>query len=85
MLGFVRKAREFGFHIDDTRALLALRGADDACSDAKAIAARQLSKIRDDMRRAAEVERLLSEAVGRCPGGGPASDCTVLRVLENAG
>ncbi len=82
-LGFIRKARELGFHIDDTRALLALREADGACTDVKAIAQRHLEKVRAEIRRAGEVERILSEAVGSCPGG-PASACTVLKVLEHA-
>ena len=83
-LAFIRKARELGFHIEDTRALLALRGADDGCTDVKTIASRHLDKERAELRRAAEVERILSEAVGHC-GGGPASGCTVLKVLEDAG
>jgi MerR family mercuric resistance operon transcriptional regulator len=80
-LGFIRKARELGFHIQDTRALLALRGADDACTDVKAIAQRQLEKVRAEVNWANEVERILSNAVGSCTGGG-ASDCTVLTILE---
>lgn len=84
-LTFIRKARELGFHIEDTRALLALRKADDACTDVKAIASRRLEIVRADMRRAMDVERMLSGALARCPGGGPASCCTVLKVLESAG
>jgi MerR family mercuric resistance operon transcriptional regulator len=80
-LGFIRKARELGFQIEDTRALVALRGADDACTDVKAIAERQLAKVRAEMRRAGEVERILADAVGRCAGG---HECTVLSVLEPA-
>jgi MerR family mercuric resistance operon transcriptional regulator len=80
-LGFIRKARELGFQIEDTRALVALRGADDACTDVKAIAERQLAKVRAEMRRAGEVERILADAVGRCSGG---HECTVLSVLEPA-
>ena len=82
-LGFIRKARELGFQIEDTRALVALRGADHACPDVKAIAERQLARVRAEMRRAGEVERILAEAVGRCSGG-PAGACTVLSVLEPA-
>ena len=80
-LGFIRKARELGFHIEDTRALLALRGADESCTDVRAIAQRRLEKLRAEMRRAGEVERILSDAVGRCSGG---HECTVLKVLEHA-
>jgi MerR family mercuric resistance operon transcriptional regulator len=82
-LGFIRKARDLGFHIEDIRALLRLRGADDACTVARAIAQRHLEKVREDMRRAGEVERILSDAVGGCFGGA-ASACTVLKVLEHA-
>jgi len=74
-LGFIRKARALGFQIEDTRALLALRGADGACPDVQAIAQRQLEKVRAEMRKASEVERILSDAVGQCTGG-PASECT---------
>jgi MerR family mercuric resistance operon transcriptional regulator len=85
LLGFIRKARALGFHIEDTRALLALRGADEneACTAVRAIAERHLEEVRAEIRKAGEVERTLSEAVGRCPGG-PASACTILRVLEHA-
>src|SRR3954469_14781732 len=71
-LTFIRKARELGFHIEDARALLALRSAEDACTDVKAIASRHLEQVRADLRRTIEVERLLSDALIHCPGG-PAS------------
>jgi MerR family transcriptional regulator, mercuric resistance operon regulatory protein len=83
-LGFIRKARELGFHIEDTRALLALRGADEACGDVRVIAQRHLEKVRAEMRRASDVERILSAAVGGCAGG-PAGDCNVLKILEPVG
>jgi MerR family mercuric resistance operon transcriptional regulator len=84
-LTFIRKARELGFAVEDTRALLTLRNADDACPDVKPIAVRRLNEVRADLRRAMEVERLLSDALARCPGGGPENSCPVLKVLENAG
>jgi MerR family mercuric resistance operon transcriptional regulator len=61
-LGFIRKARELGFHIEDTRALLALRGADEACTDVKAIAQRQLEKVRAELRSACTVLKVLERA-----------------------
>ena len=82
-LRFIRKARELDFHIEDTRALLACRGADEACADVKVIAQRHLERVRAEMRRAFEVESILADAVRRCPGG-PASACTILKVLEHA-
>ena len=83
-LGFIRKARELGFHIEDTRTLLSCRGAQGgACGEVKTIARRRLERVRAEVRRGAEVERILSDAVGRC-GGEPASGCGVLKVLEHS-
>ena len=84
-LAFIRKARELCFSIEDIRALLELREAGDACSDVKVIAARQLEKVRNEIRRAAEVESILADALHRCPGVGGSASCTVLKVLEAAG
>jgi len=83
-LTFIRNARELGFSLDDTRALLALRGPDHRCTDVKAIAERHLVAVRAKMRRIIEVERILSDAVARCPGG-RTKDCTLLAVLEPDG
>jgi len=80
-LSFIRNARELGFSLDDIRALLALRGPDNRCTDIKAIAARHLDAVRAKMRRIIEVERILSDAVTRCSGG-RSKDCTLLAVLE---
>jgi MerR family mercuric resistance operon transcriptional regulator len=82
-LAFIRKARDLGFHLEDVRALLALRGPDNECTDVKAIAQRHLEQVRVEMRRVIEVERILSEAVAHCPGG-PTKGCTVLKVLESS-
>jgi MerR family transcriptional regulator, mercuric resistance operon regulatory protein len=82
-LSFVRRARELGFHLDDIRALLALRGPGNLCTDVKAIAERHLQQVRADLRRVMQVERILSDAVARCPGAST-SDCTVLAILESA-
>ena len=83
-LAFIRKARALGFHLEDTRALLRLRGPDNACSDVTQIARRHLEKVRADLRRAMEVEQVLAQAVAQC-GGGTTRACPVLKILENAG
>jgi MerR family mercuric resistance operon transcriptional regulator len=82
-LGFIKKARELDFHLGDIRELLRLRGPDNDCSDVKAIARRHLETVRTEMRRAAEVERILSQAVAQCPGGSTIN-CSVLKVLDSA-
>lgn len=82
-LAFIRKARRLGFALGDVRALLSLRGPDNSCDDVKAIAQRHLEDVRSDMRRIIEVERILADALARCPGGAT-RDCTLLDMLEQA-
>jgi MerR family mercuric resistance operon transcriptional regulator len=82
-LAFIRKARSLGFTLDDIRGLLALRGPDSDCSDVKAIAQRHLDNVRSTMRTIVEVERVLADALARCPGG-PARNCALLEMLEQA-
>lgn len=53
------------------------------CEDIKAVASRHLDKVRADLQRTIEIERLLAEAIAHCPGGA-ASGCTVLEILETA-
>ena len=82
-LNFIRKAREIGFTLDDTRTLLALRGPNNDCADVKAIALKHLEAVRAQKCRILEAERMLSDAVARCPGG-PTRGCSLLAMLEMA-
>lgn len=82
-LRFVRKARDLGFRLEDIRALLALRGPDNACADVKALAQRHLEAVRAELQRAARTEKILADAIDQCPGGATVN-CTVLRVLESS-
>ena len=80
-LAFIRKARELGFNLEDTRALLALRGPNNECADVKAIALKHLEMVRARKARIIEVERILADAVARCPGG-KTIHCSLLEILE---
>src|SRR5262245_66478379 len=62
-LAFIRNARELGFSLEDTRALLVLRGPEIQCTDVKVIAERHLATVRIQMRRIIEIEQILSDAV----------------------
>ena len=68
-LAFLKRAREFGFSLDDCRQLLALYNKEDrASAEVKALAAKRL----DDLKlKAAEIESLaatLDDLVNRCAG-----------------
>jgi MerR family mercuric resistance operon transcriptional regulator len=80
-LAFIKRSRDLGFCLDDIRALLSCRGAEQPCTNAKAIASRHLDGVRTKMRRLLQMEKILADAVARCPGDDTA-DCTVLEILE---
>jgi len=84
ILLFVRRARELGFHLEDVRALLRLRARRTIrCAEASEIAARHLREIRAKVRDLKKIERLLAEAVARCPRGAITSDrCPILNIVD---
>jgi MerR family mercuric resistance operon transcriptional regulator len=80
-LAFIKRAREFGFCLDDIRELLSFRGAERGCTNARAIASRHLEGVRRKMRHLEDLEKILADAVARCPGD-KIADCTVLEILD---
>jgi MerR family mercuric resistance operon transcriptional regulator len=80
-LAFIKRARELGFCLEDIRALLSFRGAEHGCKDVKAIASRHLEGVRVKMRHLEDLEKILADAVARCPGDRIA-DCSVLEILD---
>jgi MerR family mercuric resistance operon transcriptional regulator len=80
-LSFIKRARELGFHLEDIRALLALRRARGCCVDVKSIADRHLVDVRAKMGVLIELEKVLSAMVARCPGD-ETTDCPVLDILD---
>ena len=81
-LRFLRNARELGFGLVEIQGLLALRGPHNECADVKAIAQKRLEAIRAEQARINESERLLSDAIAKCPGG-RTNACTLLALLES--
>jgi MerR family mercuric resistance operon transcriptional regulator len=83
VLGFVRRARELGFSLDEIRALLRLRTPGKAsCGEVRKIATHHLEDIRAKMADLAKLERLLAKTVGLCRGN-KAPDCPVLEILDS--
>jgi MerR family mercuric resistance operon transcriptional regulator len=83
ILVFIKRSRELGFGLEDIRALLALRRTRGCCADVKSIADRHLLDVQAKMRVLAELEKVLSELVARCPGD-ETRDCPVLDILDPA-
>jgi MerR family mercuric resistance operon transcriptional regulator len=67
-LGFVRRARELGFTLDEVRTLLALSVSDraDTCAEVRQLAARHLADVRARIADLRSLQRVLSDAVRRC-------------------
>jgi MerR family mercuric resistance operon transcriptional regulator len=77
-LGFVRRARELGFTLDEVRALLELGQGD--CVEARKLAASHLEAVRARISDLKAMEKVLSETLLRCDAG-EAALCPLIEVL----
>ena len=81
-LGFIRRARELGFSLDEIRALLDLDGSRrPSCAKAREIASLHLIKVRSKLADLARLEAVLSETVGQCAAN-ITPVCPVLGILD---
>src|SRR5579883_289042 len=69
-LGFVRRARELGFTLEEVRALLGLAaGGPASCGDARDLAAAHLQDVRRRITDLKRMERVLAGTVRACDSG----------------
>jgi MerR family mercuric resistance operon transcriptional regulator len=69
-LGFVRRARELGFTLDEVRALLGLAvGGKSRCADVRALAASHLKDVRERIADLRKMEQVLAASVRACDAG----------------
>jgi DNA-binding transcriptional MerR regulator len=84
---FIRRCRDFGFPIEQVRALVSLmdEGNKD-CMEARDLAQGHLNAVRQKIREMRALERSLSQFVASCNtacAGGPASACVILEDLAS--
>ena len=80
-LGFVRRARELGFTLDEIRALLHLaEDRDRPCAEARDVAAAHLTDVRAKIADLQAMERVLADTVARCADG-TLPDCPLIETL----
>ena len=80
-LGFVRRARELGFTLDQVRALLGLAaGGQAACAEVRTLAASHLQDVRARIADLRRMERALAESVRACDAG-HAPGCPLIQTL----
>lgn len=86
VLTLVKHCRDFGFSIDETRALVSLSTSSDRdCVEAREIAQVHLDTVRAKLAELQNLERSLSKFVNACTDqcvGGPAPKCTILKDLS---
>ncbi|PWE29841.1 MerR family transcriptional regulator [Maritimibacter sp. 55A14] len=80
-LGFILRARELGFSLDEIRGLLALvdRGTQ-TCAEVKERTERHLADVREKIADLKRIERVLAETAAQCSGD-EVPDCPVLEAL----
>jgi MerR family mercuric resistance operon transcriptional regulator len=80
-LGFIRRARDLGFTVEEIRALLRLVDErDQPCAEVQEVAVRHLADVRAKVAALRKMERVLKEMVARCETGGP-PDCPLIEAL----
>ena len=85
-LTFIRRCREFGFSIEQVRALLVLQqNSASSCTDARDLAATHLAAVRAKLAELKALERSIAAFVVSCNAtcaGGPGPDCVILDDLS---
>ena len=82
-LGFIRRARDLGFSLDEIRALLDLGGSGrTSCAEVREIASLHLVSVRAKLADLARLEAVLSETVAQCAAN-LTPKCPVLDILDS--
>jgi MerR family mercuric resistance operon transcriptional regulator len=81
-LGFIRRARDLGFSLDEIRALMDLDGSRrPSCAEVREIASLHLINVRAKLADLARLETTLSEAIAQCAAN-VTPVCPMLDILE---
>lgn len=81
---FIRKAKDLGFTLAETKELLELRVTDPvACDDVAARAREKIHAVEVRIRELGRVRRVLGELLEACTTNEETSECPILDVLED--
>jgi len=84
-LSFIRRSRELGFSLGETRELLGLqRGHDLSCGEVKALTQQHIADVRHKIRDLKRLERVLSRLAAQCRDD-EVPDCPILDALGSSG
>lgn len=83
-LGFIRRARDLGFSIEDIRQLLGLwRDRGRSSAEVKAIALRHIAELDEKAAALAAMSRTLKHLAATCHGDGR-PDCPIIDALDGS-
>lgn len=81
---FIRKAKELGFTLAETKGLLELRVVDaSACNDMADRARRKIEEVDERIRQLDRIRRVLHDLVEACAAQVETSECPILQVLDD--
>ena len=81
---FVRRAKELGFSLDEIGELLALRVDPRATrQDVRRHVQKKMHTVDQKIARLRDIRAALAHLEASCDGVGPATDCSILAVLED--
>ena len=81
-LGFIRRAKELGFSLQEIAELLALReGPDTTCGEVRERAEAKIADIEAKIRDLGGMRKALLKLTASCQGRGPVSECPILEAL----
>lgn len=81
---FIRKAKDLGFTLAETKELLELRVTDTArCDEVADRARRKIESVDDRIRELARVRHVLADLVQACVANEQTSECPILEALSD--
>jgi MerR family copper efflux transcriptional regulator len=81
---FIKRAQQLGFSLAEVKDLLSLRTSEGAqCVEVSQRARAKLEEIEGKILTLKSMHDALASLVSECPGRGPASDCLILRSLDD--
>jgi MerR family transcriptional regulator, copper efflux regulator len=81
---FIRKAKDLGFTLSDTKELLELRvTATSSCDDVAERARQKITAVEDRIRELNRVRRILHDLVEACATRAETAECPILEVLDD--
>jgi DNA-binding transcriptional MerR regulator len=84
-LGFVRRARELGFSLDEVRELVGLADQPErSCAEVDQLARAHLTAVNEKLAQLTALREELKRVIGNCQGGLSIADCRILAAFGNS-